>query len=175
GPAPGSLRAASPAGRYDPLGAVDPSVEDLGLCRRAGDRHHRSACGAFPGAAPRPRSLGGRRRLLATAVGDAGAAPAITPRTRRLHAIRALRRRHARGTRVLHPESDRLDIARDREETARPGLSVAPPTVRCRLWRDRAWGGGVSFPATAARHPRRLPVITALSPRPAELSPSPAA
>ena len=49
----------------------------------------------------------------------------LKARGRRLRAVRSLRRRHARGEGVLHPQSDRLGAARDLEEATGSRLRMA--------------------------------------------------
>src|SRR3989304_5370834 len=71
----------------------------------------------------------------------AGPAPAPPPRRGRLRALLAVRRRHARGKGVLHPQGDRLGASRDGQEAAETRGRVAGAPHQPRLGRDRARGG----------------------------------
>src|SRR6202022_3283973 len=158
GPAPGSLPAAAPPGGYRAFGAADPSVEDVGLRRRAGGRDNRAARGAGAGTAPCPRPLGGGRRLLGPPLRDAGAVAAITPWPWRLSPFRALRRPNARGQRVLHPQIDRLGAAGDRQVAAGHGVCLAATARRPSLRGYRPRGREVPF-SGAARGGGRRPSV----------------
>src|SRR5207245_3544150 len=109
------------------------------------------------------------RRLLRAALCHAGPAPASATRSWRLSPLRALRRSHAGGARVLHPQVDRLGTPRDRQATAGHGLCLAAATrvASLRHYRPRgrevlvagaARGGAGGVPLSPAAPLTPLPV-----------------